>query len=177
MPHTIEAAASRRSKCRGCQHAIAKGELRFGERLPNPFADEEKDEMTLWFHLACAAYKRPEPFLETLPATDANVPDAAHLEADARAGVKHRRLPRVDGAERAPTGRASCRHCRETIAKGAWRIRLVYFEEGQFSPSGFIHASCAEAYLGTSDVVDRALCFGAELTEEERADLERALRA
>ena len=39
-----------------------EGELRLGERLPTPVAD--KGEMTLWFHLECGAYKRPEPLLE-----------------------------------------------------------------------------------------------------------------
>ena len=39
MPHVIEPAASGRAKCRGCGEKIAKGKLRFGERLPNPFGD------------------------------------------------------------------------------------------------------------------------------------------
>ena len=64
MPHTIEPATSGRAKCRGCGQAIAKEELRFGERLPNPFADDS--EMTLWFHIPCAAYKRPESLQEVL---------------------------------------------------------------------------------------------------------------
>ena len=52
MPHVFEPAPTGRAKCRGCGRAIAKGELRFGERLPNPFAE---GEMTLWFHPLCAA--------------------------------------------------------------------------------------------------------------------------
>ena len=64
MPHTFEPAASGRSKCRGCGRAIGRGELRFGERLANPFA--EGAEMTLWFHPLCAAYKRPESMLEAI---------------------------------------------------------------------------------------------------------------
>ena len=44
MDHVIEPASSGRAKCRGCGRAIAKGELRLGERLPNPFTDE--GEMT-----------------------------------------------------------------------------------------------------------------------------------
>lgn len=57
MPHTIEPATIGRSKCWGCREPIAKDELRFGERLPNAFGD---GEMTIWFHLACAACKGPE---------------------------------------------------------------------------------------------------------------------
>src|SRR6478736_6926755 len=61
MPHVIEPATSARAKCRGCDQKIDKGELRFGERQPNAFGE---GEMTLWFHVPCAAFKRPEPFLE-----------------------------------------------------------------------------------------------------------------
>ena len=67
--HVIEPATSGRAKCRGCSQPIAKGELRFGERMPNPYGD---GEMTLWFHLPCGAYKRPEPLLEALESTEAD---------------------------------------------------------------------------------------------------------
>ena len=60
MLHALEPAASGRAKCPGCAQPIQRGELRFGERLPNPFAE---GEITLWFHPLCAAYKRPEPLL------------------------------------------------------------------------------------------------------------------
>ena len=172
MPHTIEPAASGRAKCRGCGRAIARGELRFGERLPNPFAEE--GEMTLWFHLACGAYKRPAALLEALAATG-EVPERAWLEAQARAGLEHRRLPRADGAERAPSGRAACRSCHAKIDSGAWRIRLVFFEDGRFAPSGFIHAGCAVQYLGTADLLPRLEHFGGELADAERASLAEAL--
>ena len=64
MPHVFELASTGRAKCRGCGEPIARGELRFGERLANPFADNR--EMTLWFHPVCAAYKRGESLLEAL---------------------------------------------------------------------------------------------------------------
>ena len=67
MPHVAEYASSGRAKCRGCDQKIAKGELRFGERQPNAFGD---GEMTLWFHAPCAAFKRPEPYLELLEQED-----------------------------------------------------------------------------------------------------------
>jgi hypothetical protein len=178
MPHVIEAAASSRAKCRGCDQAIAKGELRFGERLPNAFGE---GEMTLWFHLVCAAYKRPESFLEALSGADApGVPRAAieradELEAAAEFGIAHRRLPRVTGADRAPTGRARCRHCRELIGKDTWRIALVYFEEYRFQPSGFIHAACAREYLNTTDVVERVRHFSPKLSAADLDDLAAAL--
>src|SRR5437764_11213194 len=119
MSHLFETAASGRAKCRGCGQAIARGELRFGERLPNPYAD---GEMTLWFHPLCAAYKRPEALLQVLPETDAA--DRDWLERAARGSLAHRRLPRIDGAERSPSGQARCRNCRQSIERGTWRIRL-----------------------------------------------------
>jgi hypothetical protein len=72
VPHVFEPAASGRSKCRGCGRFIARGEIRFGECLPNLFGE---GEMTSWFHLKCAAYKRPQPFLEALGEQPADVPD------------------------------------------------------------------------------------------------------
>ena len=63
VPHLFEPAASGRSKCRGCGQPIKRGELRFGECLPNLFGE---GETTLWFHPLCAAYKRPQPVLEAL---------------------------------------------------------------------------------------------------------------
>jgi len=175
MPHAIEPAASGRAKCRGCGRKIEKGELRFGERFPNPFADE--GEMTLWFHLLCGAYKRPEPLLEVLEASPVDAATAATLADAARTGLEHRRLPRVDGAERSPTGRAGCRACREKIPKGSWRIRLMYFEEDRFVPSGFLHLGCAREYLGTTDLLDRLKRFTPDLSAEDEADLASTLAA
>lgn len=183
MPHTIERAPSGRAKCRGCGAPIPSGSLRFGERLPNPFADGDA-EMTLWYHLECAAYKRPEPFLEALrgtagpgdrgtagPGDGGDFPNRAQLEADARAGLEHRRLPRVDAASRAPSGRAMCRACKAPIEKGTWRIALVFYEDGRFAPSGFMHLRCAREYLETTDVVGRLQRFSPGLTDEDRNDI------
>jgi hypothetical protein len=171
MPHVFEAAASGRSKCRGCGRALAKGELRFGERLANPFAE---GEMTHWFHPMCAAYKRPEAMLEALEA-GAEVAERPALEAAAREASAFRRLPRIDGAERSPGAQARCRHCREPIGKGAWRIRLVFHEEGTFSPGGFIHLECRVPYFETADIADRLLHFSHTLADEDRAALREQL--
>jgi hypothetical protein len=168
MAHLIEPASSGRAKCRGCGERIAAGELRFGERLPNPFAD---GEMTQWFHLECAAFKRPGPLLETLEARAGPLPGAERLVAEAKLGIEHRRLPRVNGAERSPSARAQCRSCRRTIEKGAWRISLVFYEEGRFEPSGFIHVPCARAYFETIEVLPRLKRFSRDLTEEDLGEI------
>ena len=172
MNHVVEPASTGRAKCRACEALIAKGELRFGERRPNPFGD---GEMTLWFHPLCAAFKRPGPLLEYLE-SDNSVPDAGHLLAVCQSSMAHRRLPRVSGAQQAPTGRARCRHCKSLIEKASWRIPLVYFEEGRFAPMGFIHAGCAEGYLETTDILDRIAHFSPELDPDAKAALTEALQ-
>lgn len=169
MAHAIEVATSGRAKCRGCGGKIAAGEHRFGERLPNPY-DDKGGDMTHWFHLACAAYRRPESFLEALEAPGASADAIENREAlahEARLGVAHRRLPRVSTAERAPTGRANCRACKTAIEKDGWRIALVYYEDGRFVPSGFMHVRCAMPYLETTAIRARVAHFSPALSEAD----------
>lgn len=175
MAHTIEPAASGRAKCRGCGEAIAKDTLRLGERFPNPFADE--GDMTVWLHLECGAYKRPETFLEALEESEIEVENREALIAVAEVGAKHRRLPRLAGCERASTGRARCRACKEMIPKDTWRIPLQFFDDGRFQPSGFIHVGCAKDYFDTADIVERLRHFAPELTDDDVAELKRELEA
>jgi hypothetical protein len=143
-----------------------------GERLPNPFGD---GEMTLWFHPICAAYKRPEPLLAALGATTHTVAERESLERAARESLAHRRLPRIDGAERARSGQAKCRSCQEPIERGNWRIRLSFYEEGQFSPGGFVHLDCRQAYFETDDILERLLHFSPALSEGEREEVKKSL--
>jgi hypothetical protein len=174
MAHVVERATSGRAACRGCGGKIAAGVLRFGERLPNPFADDA-GEMTHWFHLPCAAFRRPEPFLETIATSPEVIDGRDALEREARRGVAHRRLPRVNRAELAASGRAACRACKTPIEKGTWRISLVYYEYGRFEPSGFIHARCAPTYLETTDVMARLQHFTPSLGPDEVAAFQAAL--
>lgn len=174
MPGVFEVAPTGRAKCRGCGAPIARGELRFGERLPNPFAD---GEMTHWFHPLCAAYKVPEPLLEALAQGGPGGLDRERLERIAQAGAAHPRVPRVDGAERAASGQARCRHCHEPIELGSWRIRLKFHDEGRFEPAGFVHLACRGAYFETALLLEHVLHFSRALAAEERADLARAWSA
>jgi hypothetical protein len=173
VAHVIEPASSGRAKCRSCDQPIAKGELRFGERQPNAFGE---GEMTLWFHLPCAAYSRPEPFLETQGNAPAD-PELAKLASAAQFGVEHRRVPRLHGAERAPSGRAHCRSCRQLIGKGEWRLPLVFFEDYRFNPGGYLHPRCARAYFETTDILDRIKHFSPQLRDEEVAEIAAAIEA
>ena len=105
------------------------------------------------------------------------IPDRAELERCANESLAQRRLPRIDGAERAPSGQARCRQCKEPIEKGSWRIRLVFHEEGTFSPGGFVHLACRKPYFETDDIARRLLHFSPGLDESARNDLLRELSA
>jgi poly [ADP-ribose] polymerase len=176
VANTIEVAPSGRAQCRGCGEKIAKDELRLGARLPNPFVE---GELTLWFHLACGAYKRPEAYLEAAKDRTHEIPGAERLEAEAKRSLEHHRLPRLSRAERAKTGRATCRSCREAIAKDTFRISLVFFDEeqGRFEPGGFVHAKCAAAYFETRELVDRIRRLSPGLEEKDLDEIRSALDA
>ena len=173
VAHVIEPASSGRAKCRSCDQPIAKGELRFGERQPNAFGE---GEMTLWFHLPCGAYSRPEPFLEAQGAGPADA-QSEQLASAARFGIEHRRVPRLHGAERATSGRAHCRACRELIGKGEWRLPLVFFEDYRFNPGGYVHARCARNYFETAELLDRVRHFSPELRDADVAEVAAAIAA
>jgi hypothetical protein len=98
------------------------------------------------------------------------------LRVEAEAGMAHHRLPRVSAASLAPTGRATCRSCKALIEKDSWRIALVYYEEGRFSPSGYIHAGCAGTYLETTDVLWRIHQWSPELSQEQMNQLAAAIQ-
>jgi hypothetical protein len=174
MPHIIERAPTGRAKCRACGDKIAAADLRFGERVPNPFGDDGS-ETTHWFHPVCAAFTRPESFLDVLAVTTETIDHKDVLEREAALGAAHHRLPRVRAAERAPTGRATCRACKALIDKGAWRIALAFYEDGRFSPSGFIHVTCAAPYLETTAVRPRLRHFSPALTDADLDDVEAAI--
>lgn len=154
MSDRLEPAPSGRARCRACGDKIEKGALRFGEVLPTGYGEGEG---AFWFHPSCAAHRRPEKFaaLVRTPETPgvSELADRDQLLARADQGISHPRLSRIAGAERASSGRARCRECRELIAEGAWRIKLSSFaDSGFFDPLGFVHATCAPAYFGAVDL-------------------------
>jgi len=173
MASVIERASSGRAKCRVCGQAIAKGEERFGEALPNAYGEGES---LFWFHLRCAACCRPESLLPVLEQGQAAPQESAELEALARGGLAQPRLSRILRAERASSGRARCRHCRELIAQGAWRLALQMFEEGRFNSIGTVHASCAVHYFGTEPELERLTLPSNQLDSDELAEVISAMR-
>lgn len=173
--HAFEPAPSGRARCRACGQAIAKAEVRFGEKLANPFAD---GDMTVWFHPRCAALRRPEPLLQALSRPDASAApaDRGALQQTAEATLAHPKLQRIDGAERAPTAQAKCRHCHEPIPRAEWRVKLAFWEEGRFTPGGFIHLRCGRDYFDAepAQMVEPLLHFSAALDDAARDELRRA---
>jgi hypothetical protein len=177
MPHLIERATTGRAKCRGCGTPIPKDTPRVGEAVPNMFADKDGAEAMHWYHPACAAYRRPEAFLQAIEGADLALPERDALVAIAAEGVAHHRLPRLDRAERAPTARAACRACRVAIAKDTWRIALLFWQDGRFAPAGFVHAACAPAYFETADLIVRVRHATPALTEADAESLGREFAA
>ena len=152
MPDVLLPATSGRAKCRGCARAIKSGELRFGESAPNAYGEGES---LYWFHPTCAACMRPEKFGAVLRSTP-GVPERDWLEKAVEEGLKFHRLVRLAHAERSKSGKARCRSCREPIESGVMRFALSMFEEGgRMSPIGFIHVECAQAYFGTTELLER----------------------
>lgn len=175
MASVIERASSGRAKCRGCGQGIGKGAWRFGEALPNAYGEGES---LFWFHLRCAACCRPESILPLLEEGGASV-DAAEtdeLRALAKGGVAQPRLSRLLRAERASSGRARCRHCRELIEQGGLRLALQMFEEGRFNSIGTIHVGCAVHYFGVEPEAERLSLPGSALDADELAAVVAEMR-
>ena len=175
MPSVIERASSGRAKCRACGQAIAKGEHRFGEALASAYGEGES---LFWFHLRCAACCRPESLLALLEQGPQAVAETelAQLTALALGGLAQPRLARILRAERASSGRTRCRHCRELIEQGAWRLALQMFEEGRFNSIGTIHATCAVHYFGVEPTLERLTLPGNELDSERLAEVVAEMR-
>lgn len=170
---SIEPAPTGRAKCRACGRPIARGELRVGERGPNPFGD---GDATFWFHLVCAACKRPEAAAEVLAGGAPELRSRPELVALIEAGLAHPRLARIAGIQRSPSGRARCRHCHTAIDGGRVRIALDHWEEGRFGGAGYLHPGCARAYFGeVADVVERARRCDPELDPALLDELAREL--
>jgi hypothetical protein len=173
MPSVIERASTGRAKCRACGQAIARGDERFGEALPNSYGE---GEAMYWFHLPCAVCARPESVLPVLGQSTLSARDRQALVQLAEEGIARGRLARILRAERASSGRARCRHCRELIENGAWRLALQIFEEGRFSPIGTIHAACAVGYFESEPKLARLSLPSNKLHEGELAEVARVMR-
>lgn len=169
----IEAATSGRARCRSCGENIGKGEKRFGESIPNAYAE---GEAVVWFHLACGACVRGEKFAPLL-ANHPDLPERDFLESQAALTAAFPRSARLLRAERASSGRARCRSCKEVIDKGRFRLCLGIFEEGRMEPIGFIHVACSLPYFGTAALEARIQRLSPGLAAADLEEIARDLAA
>jgi hypothetical protein len=148
MPHIIEVAKSGRASCRGCRDKIEKDAFRFGEEVPNVFAQDAGPAFRYW-HLTCAATKLANDLREALKTVDLAIPDRAALEAT----IAEHAHPDYPYAELAPNGRAKCRVCQESVGKGVMRIvfeRTVESSMGLTRGPGYVHVACVMRYPDAS---------------------------
>lgn len=148
MANVIEEAKSGRASCRTCKKAIAKGELRFGEEAPNAFGDAPSMR---WHHLLCAAEKLPAELKEALDQYPGTVPNRAELDqAMADSLAKGRAKPGgFPYADKAPTGRARCIQCSQSIDKDSLRVAIEReIDTGAMvtKGAGYLHPACVAAY-------------------------------
>jgi poly [ADP-ribose] polymerase len=144
MQKLIEVAKSGRAKCRGCRQAIAKGELRYGEEVPNQFGSEPALQ---WLHLLCAAKKHPKEMQEAMAAYTGEFPNREEVDKAVQAALSE--FKSMPFAEWAPTGRSRCLHCRENIDKDTLRIAVEREVEMGGVPRpgvGYLHPRCANDY-------------------------------
>jgi hypothetical protein len=149
MANIIETAKTGRAGCRTCKQPIPKGDLRFGEEVPNAFS---AGDMTYnWHHLPCAAKKKPSALKQALDDTDQDVPDKEELLKAIEANAKNEKPTVLPYAEYAPTARASCVGCSEKIEKGHLRVAIESEDDGSpFPRSGprYVHIACIADHAG-----------------------------
>lgn len=153
MANHIEEAKSGRASCRTCKKAIDKGELRLGVEAASSFGDTPSMQ---WHHLLCAATKLPAELEEALKAYPGEVANRAELDVAMADAIKsgHAKPGGFPYADRAPTGRAKCIHCKEPIAKDSLRVaveREIEMGAGMQTSAGYLHPKCFAPYLAASD--------------------------
>jgi poly [ADP-ribose] polymerase len=160
MAHTIEVAKSGRAACRSCRKPIPKGELRFGEETVNAFA--EGDMTYRWHHLKCAASKLSAELREALTAFAGEVPEREEIEG-LMAKADAAKPPPFPHADKAPTGRAKCLGCSESLPKGALRVVIEREIERGMSVTkgaGYLHPKCAAGYVESQGGTHEELTAG-----------------
>lgn len=173
MANVIEEAKSGRASCRTCRKAIAKGELRLGVETQTQFSDTPSMQ---WHHLLCAATKLPDELKAALAEYPGDIPnraeiDAALADSARKAAAKPAGFPYVD---KAPTGRARCMQCGQSIDKGAFRVaveRELEMGANVTRGAGYMHPRCVAGNLenigGSLDDVIEGVRANSKLPEGE----------
>lgn len=157
----IEEAKSNRAACRGCREKIQKGELRLGDEVVNAFSSGDEPSFQ-WYHLSCAADKKPQELKTALADFAGEVPGRAELEEKiaAAAAKGKKKAITFPYAERAPSGRSKCLECGETIEKGQMRVAIEReVDTGSFvtTGAGYLHPACAEEDVRASAAANSQL--------------------
>ena len=179
MAHTIEVAKTGRAGCRACKQKIEKDTLRFGEEVMNAFAEGTAYN---WFHLTCAAEKRPVELKSALDAYSGEVPQRAEIDALMKEGLdKAAKTPtEFPHAERASTGRSKCLGCEQLIEKGAIRVAIEReVDTGGFlrKGAGYYHVSCARDQLQEPELVEAIKRNSKGLSAVELEEVEKELES
>jgi hypothetical protein len=168
MSHKIETAPTGRASCRGCKETITKGMLRFGEEFANAYSEDGGMSFRYW-HLPCAATKLANELAPVLAGYEGPVEDRASLEALI---AEHKR-PTMPYAEHASNGRARCRACDESIAKGELRVAFERVFEGPMGTqkgAAYTHARCLSRYLEREKEQERETPEPAALSHQIEAN-------
>jgi hypothetical protein len=178
MSNIIEEAKSGRASCRTCKKTIAKGELRLGVEVTTQFSDTPSMQ---WHHLPCAAGKLAGELKEAMGTFDGEIPDRADLEAKIAESIKkgHAKPAGFPYVDRAPTGRAKCMQCEETIPKDSFRVAVEReIDTGAMVTrgAGYLHPKCVVEHLenvgGSLDDLLEGVKKNSRLAPE---DLDKAL--
>jgi hypothetical protein len=183
MAHIVEAAKSGRARCRTCGEGILKGDVRFGEEVPNAFS-ESGGTTFHWHHLRCAAKKKPHELAEALKSFVGEVPEREEVERLIAENAPKQKPSTFPYAERAPTGRSHCGECHKTIEKGALRVAVQREPDGPslmiMPPTPrYLHAVCARSVLdGEPEVLAARIQQNSRgLGQADMEELVAALRA
>lgn len=181
MADVIEVSPSGRAKCRGCKETIPKGEVRFGEAFESSFSSGEG--LRYW-HLLCAAKDRrmAGKLRSVLGTSDVPIPNRSEVEEALKGGGKGKGgadVKEYPYAEAAPTGRAKCMECDETLPKGALRVAVERETETPTGMTvrgaGYLHPSCAllwaEEQEQDLDAFKKAIIANSTLDEAQKAVL------
>jgi len=148
--------------------------MRFGEQVENAFGE---GLATHWFHLMCAAEKRPEKLAAAVATYTDELPERATLDSVIRSGIDNPKLTTVRRGERASSGRARCQHCRELIEKGALRVAVEREEESAMAALSYVHAKCAPEYLGSSGLFEKLRRTSPDLSQQDLSELSELVGA
>jgi poly [ADP-ribose] polymerase len=181
-PYVIEPARSGRSKCKTCRRGIQKGHTRIGILIVGPFGPGY-----LWHHMNCAARRQlakvEEAYEMKVWADGVDVPPIEKLRLLAEKAEKDKAERKTSPhTEKAPTGRAKCKHCGEPIPKDSYRVVLLRGVEfaGQVRSGPInVHPGCVVRELMAEDCTSEPEGFEdalrANSTGVPAEDVERVL--